>query len=511
MKEFNIVLKLILPLLIGLFLIASISIFSNYAFLKDNISKTSKKSFLNISDTVKHIIDKDINLMEALIYELKKDQKAINLYNNDQKNWLFTYLHQTYLRLNEKHNLTHFYIHKANKVNYLRIHNKEKNTDFINRVTLKKASETLTTVSGIEFGISHNLTLRVVSPWIIEGTLIGFIELGKEIDLITKEYTDFTHTDIIFTINKDKITKSDFEKWKSKSHRNRYYHSMTNYYIIDSTISSIGEDLQDKLNTKEDCENVYIENDNKKYYVNSKDYYDIENNKVGKFFVLTDVTEEYSILFEAILKVTIIAFFLLSILIWYYFKYIKRTEYKLKRAYSEIKEVSIHDGLTKLYNKQYYLEQIPKLMNKCSRFDLYVSFILIDADYFKKYNDNYGHLKGDDILIHIANTLLDTFKRENDYCFRVGGEEFLVVTASADKESANYMADVLCKKIQDLNLKHEYSEVNDKLTVSIGVVTKKISHALEIDLLYESADKALYKAKQEGRNRVCIFSLKDNI
>ena len=505
MKEFNIVFKLVLPLVIGLLLIAIISISSNYIFIKENISKSAEKSFFDISKTLEHIIKKETGLMEGLIEELKKDPKSINLYKNNQKEWLFMYLHQTYLKLFHNYDLTHFYVHLPNKQNYIRVHNKDKNGDMINRTTLNNAYNTLLLSSGVEFGISHNLTLRVVSPWIVDGELIGFIELGKEMDLITKEYTELLNTNVIFTINKELITEKDFEKWKNKSFRNRYYYDMDNFYIIDSTLENIDKELQKELNKREDSKNIYVENSGRKYYINSKNYKDVNENNVGKIFVLTDVTDEYEFLFWIIVKVTIIVSILFVTMGWYYFGYIKDTENRLKKAYKQIEEISIHDGLTKLYNKQYYLDVIPKLVNKCSRFNIYLSFILIDVDNFKLYNDNYGHLKGDEVLKTISKAILDTFKRENDYCFRVGGEELLIVTASTDSESSINMAHILNDKIQKLNIEHKFNGVFGVITVSTGVVTQKISKDIDIEKLFDSADKALYFSKQNGRNKVSVY------
>jgi diguanylate cyclase (GGDEF)-like protein len=507
MKEFRIVLKLILPLMIGLFFIAIISIYSNYYFIKQNISKNSQDTFLDFTATHDYIIDKEIKLMEGLIDQLKRDQHSIELYKKDNKEWLFMYLHQTYMKFHKNYKLTHFYIHKPNKINYLRVHNRDKNSDLINRITLNKAAKTLTTKSGVEFGISHNLTLRVVSPWIIQGQLIGFIELGKEIDLITNEYTSLIKSDIVFTIKKDLITAKDFNKWKNKDFRNRYYHIMNNYYIIDSTIKTINPELQLLLNSKDILTNKYIENDHKKYFINSKKYFDITNSYVGNIFVLHDITHEYDSLYILIIKVSIIIFILLSLLFWYYTKYIRYTESTLNKAYKEIHEISIHDGLTKLYNKQYYLDTIPKFINKCSRYNLYISFILIDIDNFKKYNDNYGHLQGDEVLKDVANTIMKTFKRDNDYCFRVGGEEFLIVAGSEDPNNGLMMGKNLCKNIQELNIRHQYNNLG-VVTVSGGVSTKKILHHIKIDKIYDEADKALYISKNNGRNQVTLYKKK---
>jgi len=491
--------------MIGLFFIAAVSIYSNFYLLKNNISHNAEHSFKDISRTLKHIIDKDTLLMEGLIDGLKKDPKSIELFQEGQKECLFMYLHQTYMKLHSNYQLTHFYIHKPNRQNYIRVHNKNTHSDFINRTTLKRAAQTLATSSGVEFGISHNLTLRVVSPWIVDGKLIGFIELGKEIDLITQEYTDLIESDLIFTIKKELITDKDFQKWRTKNYRNRFYHAMNNFYVIDSTIKTIESKLQHILNLKKPSHNVYVENGAKKYYINSQDYFDVNGKSIGKLFILNDVTQKYAFLYEVIGKTTLIVLILLLIMFWYYAKYIQQTESQLNVAYRKIQESSIRDGLTRLYNKKYYLESVPQFIQRCSRFKLYISFILIDADNFKKYNDNYGHLKGDDVLIAIAQMMLNVFKRQNDYCYRVGGEEFLVVSASVDQEDGLNMAQLFCDSIRDEAIEHKYNANFGVITTSLGVVTTPLEYTIHIDTLYDQADKALYQAKYRGRNQVALY------
>lgn len=505
MKKFDIAIKLLSPLLIGLFLIAVISISLNYFFIKENIVKNAKRAFLDVTKTLEYIVQKDKKVMEGFIEQLKKDQNTVRIYQEDDKEKLFNYLRKTYEQLHEKYKLTHFYIHKPNRENYIRVHNKSKNSDLINRTTLKNAQKTLQTISGVEFGIFHNLTLRVVSPWIIDGNLIGFLELGKEVDLITEEYTKLIKNDVIFTIKKELITEKDFSKWKNKNHRNRYYHSMDNYYIIDSTIKEIDKELQSKLNNSKLFENEYVENDSKKYFINSRNYYDVDDNYVGKIFVLHEVTQQYEHIYSLIIKVTIISFTLVSLMLWYYFRYIRKTENNLNKAYHEIQEISIHDGLTNLYNKQYYLSSIPKFLRKYSRFKLYISFILIDADNFKKYNDNYGHLKGDEVLKDIARITMEIFQRENDFCFRVGGEEFLVFTASQEPNNGLKRSKKLRKQIENLGIKHEFNSHFEVVTASIGVTTREINHNMKIEELYDEADKALYLSKKNGRNQVSSY------
>lgn len=284
---------------------------------------------------------------------------------------------------------------------------------------------------------------------------------------------------------------------------------MDNHYIIASTIEKVDHELQIALDKNVVHENhEYVENKDSRYFIHSSPFYDINTNEVGSFHILIDISGEYEFLSELLINVTIVILVLLSFMIMYYFKFLQKIEKKLNDAYKEIELISITDVLTNLNNKRYYLENAPKQINTCSRCNAYISFILLDVDNFKQYNDNYGHLQGDVVLQEISLSIKDVFQRTSDCCYRVGGEEFLIVSESEDENNGYKMAEKLREAIIDLNIEHKYNISLTDLTVSIGVCTQKTDKTTKIEELYNSADIALYKSKENGRNQVTLF---DNI
>ena len=504
MKKMNIVFKIIFPLFIGLLLIAGVSIYTNFYLLEKNIVKKSNETFNSVSKIFKNIVQQDTNIMLDLIDQVAEDPTVIKLYNEREREKLFNYLQKRYISYNKRHDITHFYVHNLDKANFLRVHNKNVHSDTIDRITLKNAALTLQASSGIEFGIVHNLTLRVVSPWYVNDKLIGFIELGKEIDKVTPELTNLIDVDFIFTVKKNLISKEDFEKWKNKSDRNRHYESMKNYYIIDSTIDKIGSDLKKHLDMKGKHENHYLENNEKKYFINTRSFFDMKKQHVGYIHTVVDVTEDYKFLYSLIMKVSFVVFLLLFCMLVYYIQYLQKQESKLKDAYSKIQKLSITDGLTGVFNKRHYLENGPRQINVCSRCNGYISFILIDVDNFKKYNDIYGHLEGDKALVKISQAMRKVFKRSSDCSYRVGGEEFLIISKSDHENNNLHMAEKLRKSIMELNIKHKENESYEVLTVSIGICTTKAINTTQLDDLYRKADDALYRSKNNGRNQVTL-------
>ena len=165
-----------------------------------------------------------------------------------------------------------------------------------------------------------------------------------------------------------------------------------------------------------------------------------------------------------------------------------------------IEEISIRDGLTNLYNRKYFTETLPKFVNNAKRNKSLVSFIMIDVDYFKKYNDTYGHQKGDEVLIKISEIFHKSLKRANDYSFRIGGEEFVILFIPKTNKEAIDFAEEIRKSVEALKIIHEGNKDSSFITISLGLVTLKPDTILNAEDLYKKADKLLYKSKDMGRN-----------
>jgi two-component system chemotaxis family response regulator WspR len=135
-----------------------------------------------------------------------------------------------------------------------------------------------------------------------------------------------------------------------------------------------------------------------------------------------------------------------------------------------------------------------------------ISLLFIDIDYFKQFNDLYGHLAGDDCLRKIATVLQTTARRGNDMAARYGGEEFACVLPGTGKKNALLLARKIIARTAALNIPHEGSSVAPYVTVSIGVATLVPARGHHYSHLIDAADRSLYSAKQQGRNRVVVLS-----
>ena len=175
---------------------------------------------------------------------------------------------------------------------------------------------------------------------------------------------------------------------------------------------------------------------------------------------------------------------------------------ELKNTHTKLEKLSITDELTKLYNRRYFNEVVIKEINRSKRNKKSLAFLMLDIDFFKLYNDNYGHLQGDIALSQVAKVLKSLTNREGDYAFRLGGEEFGAIFMYENPEDVKNYANNLLHSIENLNIPHKHNTVSKYITASIGVVIKKYDDDLSVDELYAQADKMLYKAKSFGRNQV---------
>ena len=168
--------------------------------------------------------------------------------------------------------------------------------------------------------------------------------------------------------------------------------------------------------------------------------------------------------------------------------------------YAKTEELAIKDGLTGLYVQRYFKERLKEEVKRAERTGYSFSLLMIDIDYFKYYNDKYGHAAGDIVLRHISRSL-NKFAAIGDVIARYGGEEFAVILSKEDKKEAVKIAESIRKHVAKDSVLLRGNEAH--VTVSIGVATYPRDAAGDEDLI-RSADAKLYKAKEEGRNRACL-------
>lgn len=179
-----------------------------------------------------------------------------------------------------------------------------------------------------------------------------------------------------------------------------------------------------------------------------------------------------------------------------------------RKSISELHQLTMLDGLTGIYNRRYLDENINLLWKQLARADSSLSLIMCDIDYFKKYNDAFGHIQGDICLSNVAKLIESALVREIDFVARYGGEEFCVVLPGTGNNGAMKVMQNIHNLLELENISHPTSEVSENVTLSAGIATiHSVSSSNDISELMRFADQALYCAKQNGRNQTFSHSV----
>lgn len=179
-------------------------------------------------------------------------------------------------------------------------------------------------------------------------------------------------------------------------------------------------------------------------------------------------------------------------------------EKKVKERTKALEEMSITDELTGLYNRRHLYDVARRVLKTQIREKKSFIFVMVDIDYFKFYNDYYGHYAGDEALKRVSKIIINNLSRGTDYAFRVGGEEFAVMMTNLSPQEAYEHIEKIRKDIMGLNIEHRLSKNDDIITASFGiefVIPEKHTH---FDDIYKKADTKLYLAKQDGRNKTIL-------
>lgn len=176
---------------------------------------------------------------------------------------------------------------------------------------------------------------------------------------------------------------------------------------------------------------------------------------------------------------------------------------KLDRANQRLEYLSYMDELTDIANRRYFEEHFDQEWKRARRYSRHLSLIMIDIDFFKNYNDTYGHKEGDVCISKVAAALKHTLKRPGDFVARYGGEEFVAVLPDTDITGAGVVAESMRSDVRSLGIEHNGNPAVGEVTISLGVAsTVPGSDKITTETLVIEADRALYRAKQGGRNRV---------
>lgn len=179
----------------------------------------------------------------------------------------------------------------------------------------------------------------------------------------------------------------------------------------------------------------------------------------------------------------------------------------LKIKNDMLEKLSMYDGLTNIRNRRFFDETFEKTFSEIKRDKKSLAVLMIDIDFFKPYNDNYGHGQGDETLRKVAKALEKTIKRPSDFVARYGGEEFVILLKDINKDGVEAVANNLLNAVRELKITHEFSKIENYVTISIGAsFYNSNSDVTKLELLLK-ADETLYNVKNSGRNNFAILEV----
>ena len=200
-------------------------------------------------------------------------------------------------------------------------------------------------------------------------------------------------------------------------------------------------------------------------------------------------------------SISIILFLSFIVIVYIMFQVIKKDK-QLTVLNKKYKIDSITDSMTNLYNRKYFDTIFDNMSFIANENNWKCAFIMIDIDYFKQYNDTYGHDMGDDALKKVALTIKEYFNKKYEFTFRLGGEEFGVVLFDISKDILENCLKEMNKRVLELQIEHKNSKILPVLSISMGAIIYEPNSYISANKLYKQADECLYESKQNGRNQV---------
>ena len=220
-----------------------------------------------------------------------------------------------------------------------------------------------------------------------------------------------------------------------------------------------------------------------------------------EYITLTEIITTYWHI--VLLSILVLSFFLFMLMRMKLLnKQLQLTEQGLLASNQKLRDMAVVDGLTGVGNRRKLDDFLSYNWGRVCRDGLQVCAMLLDIDYFKDYNDTYGHIAGDECLKKIADIIRHHYRRSNELVIRYGGEEFLIVIVNCLPDENHHQADMLRQDIENLRIEHRTSKVHNVVTASIGIATMTPAKDALAEELIMAADQALYQAKHAGRNRI---------
>jgi diguanylate cyclase (GGDEF)-like protein len=493
---------------ITIIIVLSLSILQ-YQQEKNALQQGVVRIHASAQDFYEESVRYDAQVLQAIMHSLGHDTILRAALAQRDRGALLQHAAPLFADLRRDFNITHFYFTGPDRVNLLRVHTPLRYGDVIDRITTLQAESSGEIAYGVELGPLGTFTLRLVSPWYDEPShkLIGYVELGMELDQVLNKLEEFFGLQVITTVYKSFLQRDTWEAGMRALGRTPHWDRFPNIVVSERSTKKIpplmAEHLmRDEVMTK--SMSMELTKGGFTYQMIHLPLHDAGGREVAQMVLLADVTLAVNKMRETLyigsLAMLSAGLILFIIFYWLVGKIGRRIEYDER----ELQNLAIRDGLTGLYNHRTFYSLLEDELQRSQRHTRPISLLMLDIDHFKRVNDTYGHQAGD-LILHGLGDLLMQQARAADRVCRYGGEEIILILSETDTEIAINIAERIRKTVEA----HVFVIPDEKsvsITVSVGVAVYP-EDANTKEALVAAVDAAMYQAKETGRNRVCAHAL----
>lgn len=529
-------------------------------FHRQNIDLLVRKDLRQAEQLVKEQVRLETDKLGAAMEAILHDQAFAESFTRGDRDALYRQASPLFYRLKSGYGITHMYFHRRDGTVFLRVHKPSLYDDKITRPVFAHARASGTIASGLDLGATA-FALRMVAPYYRNGALVGYVELGEEIDSFLNLLRNVTGNEFALVVPKQSVSRQDFNVVLSAQRHVDTWDRMKDYVIISEpvplfdTTGCLNDDNMSRFMKNPSFDKAFKSGD--KLVCGGFPILDANGVEAGALVTLINFSKQSGMLtemrntwFVLVLIIFLVTFSMIIVLAKHFIivplKAISRAarifstgelkehrisvssrdeigmlaesinemavqldqhytaaierSVELEQLNRSLESLATTDGLTGLCNHRNFYLKLSEEIARCRRYGHPLTMIMADLDHFKIYNDCHGHLSGDDLLRKLALILLEC-SRDIDVVARYGGEEFAIILPETTMDDALSCAERIRARVEATPFPHGASQPNGRITVSLGVAQ------LEADMkdcteFVEKADQALYRAKERGRNRV---------
>ena len=360
--------RILIPLTLALVFLLSVFVYRVYLISQEKISEDALKKFESVNKLFEKKLESDAELISAVIETLAGNKEIQAAWSARDRPGLIGLTSPVYAKLRAKYRITHFYFHDLDRVTFLRVYNPEKYGDVSRHSTLLKSQKSGKPSVGIEIGSLGTLTLRVVYPWLIDGRVVGYLEMGEEIEHIIKKLREILGVELYVSIYKNFTSRSEWEKGMRIMGHEGNWEQFSSLVVVGKTLDVVPDNFADlhQLFHEQfpDYQNLETPADfklsigDRVFYTGFIYLFDSVENEVGDIMVLYDVTEPLDTSGESILLVVVICAIVGEVLFILFSTILGRAEKQLEESRLKlIEETNIREDFQKRYLAEMKLER----------------------------------------------------------------------------------------------------------------------------------------------------------